>query len=107
VEKVDELENVVSNKEVESKWNVVRAKKKNTPALKNNIKDSKSHWINSFHCLARVNGNIKSSFIELENFSSLQNGVESALGEESTKVKGKGKMGEEEEILMRGFSPSL
>jgi hypothetical protein len=84
-----------------------KKKKKNTPALKNNIKDSKSHWINSFHCLARVNGNIKSSFIELENFSSLQNGVESALGEESTKVKGKGKMGEEEEILMRGFSPSL
>jgi hypothetical protein len=83
-----------------------KKKKKNTPALKNNIKDSKSHWINSFHCLARANGNIKSGFIELENFSSLQNGVESALGEESTKVKGKGKMGEEEEILMRGSSPS-
>jgi hypothetical protein len=40
VEKVDELKNVVHNKEVEPKWNVVRAKK--TPALKNNIKDSKS-----------------------------------------------------------------
>jgi hypothetical protein len=52
-------------------------------------------------------GNIKSGFIELENFSTLQNGVESALGEESAKVKGKGKMGEEEEILMRGFSPTL
>jgi hypothetical protein len=33
VEKVDELENVVPNKEVESKWNVVRAKKKKKKTL--------------------------------------------------------------------------
>jgi hypothetical protein len=104
VDKVDELENVVPNKEVEPKWNAVRVKI--TPALKNNIKDSKSLWANSFHLLARANGNIKFGFRELEIFSSLQNGVEFALGEESAKVKEKGKMGEEEEILMRGFSPT-
>jgi hypothetical protein len=37
---------------------------------------------------------------------SLQEAIEFALSEENIKNKGKGKLGEEEEILMRGFSPS-
>jgi hypothetical protein len=97
VEKVAELKNVVPDAVNEPKWNVVRAKK--THASKNTINDSQSHWTNSFHLLARADGNFKSGVRGLDTFSSLQNVIEFALVEESAKVKGKG--------LMRGFSPTL
>jgi hypothetical protein len=97
VEKVAELKNVVPDAVNEPKWNVVRAKK--TPTSKNTINDSQSHWTNSFHLLARADGNFKSGVRGSDTFSSLQNVIEFALVEESAKVKGKG--------LMISFSPTL
>jgi hypothetical protein len=41
--------------------------------------------------------------------NSIQQVIEQAMNEESENIllgKGKGKMGEEEEVLMRGFSPT-
>ena len=95
VEKVAELKNVVPDIVTKPKWNVVRAKK--THASKNTVSDSQSHWTNSFHLLARVDGNFKSRVRGSNSFSSLQNVIEFALVKESAKVKGKGKVGEEEE----------
>ncbi|XP_059436754.1 uncharacterized protein LOC132169808 [Corylus avellana] len=99
VEKVAELKNDGPNLGAEPKWNVVRAKK--TPVSKPTVKDNQSNWTNSFHLLARADGNFKSGVRGSDTFSSLQNVIESAMVEESAKIKGKGKMGEEEEGVDR------
>ena len=69
------------------------------------------HWTNSFHLLARADGKIESGKLRGSGaFShSLQEVIENALFEENESLlinKGKGKMGEDEEVLMRGFSPT-
>ncbi|XP_059441719.1 uncharacterized protein LOC132174022 [Corylus avellana] len=97
VEKAAELNNGGPNIRAEPKWNVVRAKK--TLVSKSTVKDNQSNWTNSFHLLARADGNLKSGVRGSDTFSSLQNVIESAMVEESAKIKGKGKMGEEEEGL--------
>jgi hypothetical protein len=66
------------------------------------------HWTNSFHLLTRAEGRcglgeVKDSGPKSQ---SLQEAIEFALNEENIKNKGKGKLGEEEEILMRAFSPT-
>jgi hypothetical protein len=69
------------------------------------------HWTNSFHLLARADGKFESGKARGSGaFSnSLQKVIENALSEENESFlinKGKGKMGEDEEVLMRGFSPT-
>ena len=75
------------------------------------IMDSQRHWTNSFHLLARANGRYESGEVKGSGpkSQSLQQVIEYALNEESANVlkdKGKDKMGEDKEILMRGFSPT-
>jgi hypothetical protein len=92
-------------------WNEVRSARR-TPISKQIEHKSHGHWTNSFQLLARADGNIKSGRVrELDDASnSLQDVIEHALGEESEKLllaKGKNKMGDDEEVLMRGFSPTV
>jgi hypothetical protein len=93
------------------KWNEVRSARR-TPISKQIEHKSHGHWTNSFQLLVRADGNIKSGRVrELDDASnSLQDVIEHALGEESEKLllaKGKNKMGDDEEVLMRGFSPTV
>jgi hypothetical protein len=90
------------------KWNEVRSTRR-TPISKQIEHNSHGHWTNSFQLLARADGNVKSGRVrELDDASnSLQDVIEHALGEESEKLllaKGKNKMGDDKEVLMRGFS---
>jgi hypothetical protein len=85
-------------------WKVVRSAKR-TLVANNIVRDSQKHWTNSFHLLARANGEVMRG---VAGFSSIQDGFENALNEECVnqlKDKGKSKMEREEEVLMRGFSP--
>jgi hypothetical protein len=61
--------------------------------------------------LARANGRFESKVMKGSSTisNSIQKVIEHALNEESENIllaKGKGKMGEEEEVLMRSFSPT-
>jgi hypothetical protein len=101
------IEPSVVNKE---QWNVVKSARK-TPVSKTLIKENERHWTNSFHLLARADGRYESGEERGSgpHFQSLQKVIEYALNEESDnllKDKGKGKMGGEEEDLMRGFTPT-
>jgi hypothetical protein len=99
------VESVVEKAVTEPKWNVVRASRK-TPSSKVNV--SQKHWSNSFHLLARADGRHESGEVRGSGtFSSIQRALETALADENAKVKGKGQMGDEEEVLRRGFSPTL
>jgi hypothetical protein len=89
-------------------WKVVKSARK-TPVTKPAVMDSQRHWTNSFHLLARADGRYESG--EERGLGpksqSLQQVIEYALNEESANVlkdKGKGKMEEDEEILMKFFS---
>jgi hypothetical protein len=91
------------------KWNEVRSARR-TPVSKPTGRESK-HWTNSFHLLARADDNFETGKARgLGAFSnSLQKVIEHALSEENENFllnKGKGKMGVDEEDLMRGFSPT-
>lgn len=101
---------IVSGLRVAAKdqWTEVRYAKK-TLISKPSIRDS-PHWTNSFHLLARADDRFESGEVRGSGaISSLQKVIEHALNEESANLlidKGKGKMGEDEEVLMRGFSPT-
>jgi hypothetical protein len=108
--KATKMKSTAPNVVAKDQWNVVKAAKR-TPISKAPVKDSQRHWTNSFHLLARADGRYGSSEVRGSGaFSnSLQKVIENALNEKSAnllKVKGKGKM-EEEEVLMRGFSPTI
>jgi hypothetical protein len=60
---------------------------------------------NSFHLLARADGR-DGVGNTCPKSHSLQEAIEFPLSEKNIKNKGKGKLGEEKEILMRGFSPT-
>jgi hypothetical protein len=92
-------------------WNEVKSTRK-TPIFEPSVHDNQRHWTNSFHLLARADGNFESGKVRGSGdvSNSLQNVIEHALNEESVNLllsKGKGKMGEDEEVLMRGFSPTI
>jgi hypothetical protein len=96
---------VVEKAVTEPKWNVVRAYRK-TPSSKANV--SQKHRSNSFHLLARADGRYELGEVRGSGtFSSIQRTLETALAYENAKVKGKGQMGEEEEVLRRGFPPTF
>ena len=86
-------------------WSVVKSAMK-TPMSKISAREN-YHWTNSFHLLARVDGRCGPGEVRDSGpkSQSLQEAIEFALNEENTKNKGKGKL-REEEILMRGFSPT-
>lgn len=95
----------------QKQWNVVRAAKR-TPASKAIVRDSRRHWSNLFQLLARADGRYESGEVRRSGAvsNSLQKVIENPLNEESAvflKDKRKGKMGEEEVVLMRGFSPTV
>ena len=105
------MKSTAPNVVAKDQWNVVKAAKR-TPISKAPVKDSQRHWTNSFHLLARADGRYESGEVRGSSaFSnSLQKVIENALNEESAnllKVLGKGKMEEEKEVLMRGFSPTI
>ena len=92
-------------------WNEVRSARR-TPISKPYVHDSQRHWTNSFHLLAKANGRFESEAMKglgaVSN--SIQKVIEHALNEESESIllaKEKGNMGEEEEVSMRGFSPTI
>jgi hypothetical protein len=90
-------------------WTEVRSVRR-TPVSKPMVRENQ-HWTNSFHLLARADGKFESGKARGSGaFSnSLQKVIENALSEENESLlinKGKGKMGEDEEVLMRGFSPT-
>ncbi|XP_059431576.1 uncharacterized protein LOC132165089 [Corylus avellana] len=90
-------------------WTEVRSAKR-TPISKPSARDN-LHWTNSFHLLARADGRGDADEVKGAGAVSntLQKVIEYALNEESANLlvdKGKGKMGEEEEVLMRGSSPT-
>jgi hypothetical protein len=98
-------DSVVKKVVTEPKWNVVRTSRR-TPSSKVNV--SLKHWSNSFHLLVRAKDRYESGEVKGSGtFSSIQKVLKTALVDENARVKGKGKMGEEEEVLMRGFSPTL
>jgi hypothetical protein len=108
--KTTEARNVHPGSVVKDQWNEVRSARR-TPVSKPIIRDSQKHWTNSFHLLARVDGRFESGFAKDSGLvtNSIQQVIEQALNEESENIllaKGKGKMGEDEEVLMRGFSPT-
>jgi hypothetical protein len=75
------------------------------------FKENERHWTNSFQLLARADGRHESREERGSGpySQSLQKIIEYALNEESDnllKNKGKGKIGGEEEVLMRGFTPT-
>lgn len=86
-------------------WTVVRSHKK-TPASKPPVSGSNSKWANSFHLLARVD-DMNCQEGEVHRFSKSALGVESALDIPKSLDKGKGILGDDVEILMRGFSPTI
>jgi hypothetical protein len=91
-------------------WKIVKSARK-TPVTKPAVMDSQRHWTNSFHLLARADDRYESDEMigSDPKPQSLQRVIENALNKESETIlrdKGKGKMGEDEEILMRGFSPN-
>ena len=93
------------------KWNEVRSTRR-TPISKQIECDSQGHWTNSFQLLARVDGSFKSGGVRESGdiSNSLPNVIEHALGEESAKLllaKGENKMGDDDEVLMIGFSPTV
>ena len=99
------VDSVVEKTVTEPKWNVVRASRR-TPNSKVNV--SQKHWSNSFHLLARANGRYESGEVRGSgNFSSIPRALETTLADENARVKGKGQMEEEKEVLRRGFSPTL
>jgi hypothetical protein len=88
-----------------NQWNVVSRSKK-TPKSRHAIVDNSKHWTNSFQLLARVDGK---QFDDCEIWKSneiLQKLLDEEMNPSPSELvdKGKGKM-EEEERLMRGFSP--
>jgi hypothetical protein len=111
IEKVNEMKKGDMPKAVNSEqWKVVRPSR-NFSTSKLSAKDSQRHWSNSFHLLARIDGRFESGEVRgLDQISqSLQKVIEDALNEENAnllKDKGKSKMEEDEEVLMRGFSPT-
>jgi hypothetical protein len=111
IKKVNEMKKGDMPNAVNSEqWKVVRPSR-NFSASKLSAKDSQRHWSNSFHLLARTDGRFESGEVRgSDQFSqSLQKVIEDALNEENAnllKDKGKSKMEEEEEVLMRGFSPT-
>jgi ribosomal protein S24E len=89
---------------------VVKSAKRNSIS-KPIICDSQKHWTNSFHLLARADGRFESVFVKDSSIvtNSIQQVIEQALNEESENIllaKGKGKIGEDEEVLMRGLFPT-
>jgi hypothetical protein len=105
VRKVAAVKSATSSVVDVDQWKVVRFAKR-TLMANNIVKDSQKHWTNSFHLLARANGGVMSG---LAGFSSIQDGFDTALNEEyvnQLKDKGKSKMEGEDEVLMRGFSPT-
>ncbi len=79
---------------------------KRTPKTRNTSVDNSKHWTNSFQLLARVDGK---QFDDCEIWKSneiLQKLLDEEMNPSPSELvdKGKGKM-EEEERLMRGFSP--
>jgi hypothetical protein len=91
-------------------WNVVKSARK-TPVSKTLFRENERHWTNSFHLLARADGRYESGEERgsVPHSQSLQKIIEYALNEKSDnllKDKGKDKMGGEEEVLMRGFTPT-
>jgi hypothetical protein len=90
-------------------WTEIRSARK-TPIAKPSVRDS-PHWTNSFHLLARADGRFEAGEVRGSGAvsTSLQKVIEHALNEENANLlidKGKGIMGEDEEVLMRGFSPT-
>lgn len=74
---------------------------------RNIAEESKKLWTNSFQLLARAEGKkYDDSEVRRSNVS-LQQVLDEAMDYvlPHSLDKGKGKMGEEEEVLMRGFSP--
>jgi hypothetical protein len=112
VVKTDEARSVNTSSIYKDQWNEVKSTRR-TPISKPITRDNKKHWTNSFHLLARADGRFESGFVKDTGVvtNSIQQVIEQAMNEESENIllgkgKGKGKMGEEEEVLMRGFSPT-
>lgn len=83
------------------------SKSKKTPQSRAPIVDNSKHWTNSFQLLARVDGRkLNNSEIRKSN-EALQQLLdeEMNLGSSCPVDKGNEKLEEEEERLMRGFSP--
>jgi hypothetical protein len=87
-------------------WTVV-SRLKRTPKTRNTSVDNSKHWTNSFQLLARVEGRTYDN----NEIGKSNEAFKILLDEEMDNApsnfvdKGKTKMEEEEERLMRGFSP--
>jgi hypothetical protein len=99
----------ITNNEVQKHWTKIWYSKRNLVS-KNTTRDSNKHWSNSFQLVARVDGNSELGEVRRvgTTTNSLQRVMEKALHmENSTNPnsldKGESKLGEEHEVLMKGF----
>jgi hypothetical protein len=85
-------------------WNVVSRDKK-TPKTRAHIVDNSKHWTNSFQFLARVDGRTFDNTEIRKSNDALKQLLDAEMEPGPLVDKGKGKLEEDEEMLMRGFSP--
>jgi len=85
-------------------WNVVSRDKK-TPKTRAHIVDNSKHWTNSFQLLARVDGRTFDNTEIRKSNDALKQLLDAEMEPGPLVDKGKGKLEEDEEMLMRGFSP--